>query len=87
MTDRFRIEDYGIWDKWRGDKKLNWLELCNTLNTLDNIADKNLDEYNHIIELEYEIEELKQELSMYKRLFEQMKTMADDMMTKHYGDR
>ena len=69
-TKRFHIEDNGIWDKYRGGKKLNWLELCNTLNGLDCIADKNLDEYEYICRLEEQVSVLEKKLRDVKRVVE-----------------
>ena len=62
MSKRFIIESDGIHDKCRGNKCLDLWELYNTLNALDNIASKNLDEYEYIMGLEKEINELKRRL-------------------------
>ena len=78
-TKRFYIESNGIWDKYRDNKKLTWLELCNTLNALDCIADKNLDEYEHIVKLEDEIERLHKVINEYELLVTHVKGMVENM--------
>lgn len=74
MTNRFRIECNGIIDDWRltntgNDCKdiLTWNELCKTLNQLNKLADKNLDEYQLIVELEDENRQLKEKLKSIRR--------------------
>ena len=66
MTARFHIKENGILDRSRNDKRLNPVELCNTLNALDCIADKNVDEYSYIKRLECENEQLKQQINELK---------------------
>ena len=59
MSNRFYIKDEGIVDRNRDDKRLTLFELWNSLNALDNIADKNSSEYEYIKKLELENEQLK----------------------------
>ena len=87
MTARFHIKENGILDRSRNDKRLNPVELCNTLNALDCIADKNVDEYEYIKRLECENEQLKQRiksrLHFYRELYE---TTNDDVVKRVIED-
>lgn len=62
MTNkRFTIDCNGIIDNWKTTNKdtcediLSWMELWDTLNQLDKLADANLDKYKLLVELENEV--------------------------------
>lgn len=97
MTARFHIKENSIWDRNKGDKRLNLLEICTTLNALDCIADKNVDEYSYIQGLECENEQLRKENEKLESLWEDkcikeyMKIVGEnalqEMHNEKYGDK
>ena len=72
---RFEI-DHGIWEN---GKMLSWMELCDTLNHLDQLADENLDEYEYIVSLKKENDSLKFKLESVQLLLEKVKDYIDDI--------
>lgn len=85
MNDRFYIECNGIIDSWNAlsgndcQDRLTWVELCDTLNSLNNLADKNLDEYEYIAKLEKENQVLKDEISAIVGLSVKMEDYIHDI--------
>lgn len=66
MSERFIIDCNGIIDTWNStgkcEDRLSWAELCETLNTLDEIADDKFDNYEYVVKLEKENLSLKRKL-------------------------
>lgn len=86
MSERFFIECNGIIDNWKitntgniCEDRLSWGEICDTLNQLDRLADENLDEYKHIVELESEVQHLKVKLKDLGSLVVKMKKDLENM--------
>jgi hypothetical protein len=82
--ERFYIDCYGICDTWRKgntckETKLTWKELCNTLNELDDLCNNKFDEYEYIIKLKKENEQLKFKLESTKALLQKVKDYFDDI--------
>lgn len=83
MSNRFIIDCNGIIDTWKStgkcEDKLTLSEICKTLNELDGISDKNLEEYKHIARLEKENDILKFKLESVQKLLERMKCYIWDI--------
>ena len=77
MSGRFIIECNGIIDTWNSNGKcedrLTWKELCDTLNELDSIADEKLDEYELIVKLQKENQDLRIQLADLRALLAKIK--------------
>lgn len=84
MSERFYIDCYGIIDTWKrpnGDcsDKLSWSELCDTLNTLDEIADDKLDNYEYVTKLEKENLMLREKIVAIEALLLKINNYMDDI--------
>lgn len=84
MSERFIIDCYGIIDTWNtpnGDckDKLSWRELCDTLNTLDKIADDKLDNYEYVTKLEKENLMLRKKIVAIEALLLKINNYMDDI--------
>ena len=77
MSNRFIIDCNGIIDTWNSngkcEDKLTWKELCDTLNELDSIADEKLDEYELIVKLQKENQNLRIKLADLRALLTKIK--------------